>query len=794
MKRIVLFMLTLLISIGTAAAALPQSALAKSEKVTVIAGSDFQAATAADGADNVKRIISSMKSDGHTKIDGFLFGGDYSTDYESMDDEIATLRSAVKSEYKISDSDMVFVQGNHDPATSKGLSKSGANDSEHYGVFVIHEDDYMWYNNNLTKIKSTAASLEAYLKEKAESGYTKPIFVTSHLALNYSRRTYNDGDGMYARYLFDVLNEYGQSLNIIFLFGHNHNNRYDDHIGGSQVFLTRGDTIFISQIGKKTAKPDAFTLNFTYLNYGYVSAAYNLNNNISMTVFEIENDIVKISRYGELGEIALKTKGQWASSLEENANFYNTTDNYLSLYYDESEYISPCGADNGVTVVSSQIAKINVTSSAAPTEPKLQTAFVGYDIEYTGKVKGANAIITIKLPEGFNADEPIFVRDKEEDKTFALFAKNGKIRFTAENASSYELYQTKGKEIDSEKREIFKPTTQFVDGKNMMIVSKNTAGEAFALQNKSGTELTAAKVEIKNGNGGAFIETDDKSLKWLFIHDVDFGYANEIGDLKCLKTNKYLVALGGTELSTTDDTEAQFTAWRNAASTSFGVYTLPNKSTYTRWYIKYKDGFTVSDSEETATRVYLFVGEITEIARFVYTSTAIGKVGTSADANTPVGAKIFVATSDGKITETEATLSMLRDKDGNEIDTTENATLNNLSLVYNGVTVSNSFSLTIGEGGAIEDEPTENESSDEPTENESSEVTDESEVSDEISESVSEDILSSSSPAESVDEASDSSEAVAEGDGTSFYWIYIGIAIAVIVIAAAVLVLKKVKK
>ena len=46
-----------------------------------------------------------------------------------------------------------------------------------------------------------------YFNSKITEDFSKPIFVLSHLALNYSMRTYNDGDGQYAKYIFDVIND-----------------------------------------------------------------------------------------------------------------------------------------------------------------------------------------------------------------------------------------------------------------------------------------------------------------------------------------------------------------------------------------------------------------------------------------------------------------------------------------------------------------------------------------------------------------------------------------------------------
>ena len=69
------------------------------------------------------------------------------------------------------------------------------------------------------------------------------------------------------------MNEAGRDLDIIYLFGHNHSKGWDCYLGGSSVFRAPGETILIPDAGDNTANTDAFTeetLNFTYLNAGYV--------------------------------------------------------------------------------------------------------------------------------------------------------------------------------------------------------------------------------------------------------------------------------------------------------------------------------------------------------------------------------------------------------------------------------------------------------------------------------------------------------------------------------------------
>ena len=120
--------------------------------------------------------------------------------------------------------------------TGSVLAASGNNDNteDGYGVFVINESDYMWYNDNESRIKQTAANLKSYLDEKLAEEFDAPIFVVSHLGVHYNHRTKSEGFAKYGKYIFDVVNEAGaEGLNIIFLFGHNHSEGRDDDLGAS---------------------------------------------------------------------------------------------------------------------------------------------------------------------------------------------------------------------------------------------------------------------------------------------------------------------------------------------------------------------------------------------------------------------------------------------------------------------------------------------------------------------------------------------------------------------------------
>lgn len=674
------------------------SAEEKDKPIVLLAASDFQAETEESSAANMNNIISAVKADGYTAIDGFLFAGDYDTEYDDKTEEIRFLKDTVKAEYAgLEDENMIFVQGNHDPAESAGLSKSGGNDTDDYGVFVIHEDDYMWYNDNETVIKNTAASLETYLKAKSEEGYSKPVFVVSHLALNYSMRTYNDGDGMYAKYLFDVLNQYGEAgLNIIFLFGHNHNNRYDDYIGGSAVYLTEGDTIYIAKPGEKTAVPDAYTLHFTYLNAGYVGTAYCLNNALTMTVFEITDGIVEIRRYCANGRYALKTQGAWASTINETAATYGASEDYLLTAYDSPDFVGNSASDADVTVVSSGITGLTAVKTTAARFPELQTAYACYALTAEGYTDGTTAYVKITPDESFDPAAPVFVRDTEANTITLCTVQNGKVIFSADTLGSYELYQTKPAELSAQKQTVYTAATQFADGKDFLIVSACMEGaEAYALQNKEGTALSYAPVEIKSGYGGLYITADDDSLKWHFVNDTDFGYASVIGDLQSVATKRYLIAANGTEFSTTENTEDDYTAWR-IASTQFGMYTLKDNGTPDRYHVKFDDGFIVSAATDATRRVYLFEENTVEVNVTAYADNALGSVQIGAGADAVTGSKLYLTHSDGSVQAIDVTLSMLKDSEGNAVSAETDGVYSDLQVIYNGTPVCGGYTLFVG--------------------------------------------------------------------------------------------------
>ena len=328
----------------------PQAA--GNDPIVVIAGSDFQDPDGHEASSgNVSSILTAIKQK-YSSAYGFLFAGDYDYNYNSSATGIATLKQTVQNGFT-NLQDMVLAQGNHDPDSlvDEGvLSASGDNDTPHYGVFVINEQDYMHNNTDKGTISATASALDAYLSAKVAEDYTKPVFILSHLPLHYSMRTYRDGDAKYAAELFTVINNYarGSNLDIIYLYGHNHSHGWDDYLGGSSVFLRPGNVLLVGD-GTKDGF-DRYTIGFTYMNAGFTGYYEDMESGadtaLTMTTFAIYSDRVEINRFDTKGAHKLKAKGYYGADygLDEveqtmydpSARIYEHTE---TIYLDQSNSI-----------------------------------------------------------------------------------------------------------------------------------------------------------------------------------------------------------------------------------------------------------------------------------------------------------------------------------------------------------------------------------------------------------------------------------------------------------------------
>lgn len=276
------------------------------------AGSDLQG----DGRDGavLAALLDTARENGYRRLDEALFLGDYSSafDTEKSEEGIGIVCDRFDRAYGMDADDILFLQGNHDPADTRELDRGGAYEREDYIVYLIHEGDFPSYadEDNRFLIEETAAALDAYLREKAAAGEHRPIFVMTHVPLHMSWRE----DNRYAKLLVDVLNRAGEDgLHLFVLFAHNHSDDYDSYLGGSCIYLAPGEQMPIpdptAEFGSMAY--ETVTLQFTYLNAGYVgfTATGESGEARTCTVFAVYRDRVEITRFDATGVHDLKNAG-----------------------------------------------------------------------------------------------------------------------------------------------------------------------------------------------------------------------------------------------------------------------------------------------------------------------------------------------------------------------------------------------------------------------------------------------------------------------------------------------------
>ena len=503
------------------------SRAAGTDSTVVIAGSDFQNRSGnTAGAATVTDILNRMQNAGYTSADGFLFCGDY--DYytvgstSSTEAGISALKNAVTGTYStLADDRMVLVEGNHDAAAATGLATSGAHDTTEYGVYVINEDDYMWRNSDEATIRNTASALKAYLDGKVSEGYGKPVFVLSHLPLHYTMRTYNDGDGKYANYIFDVLNEAGASgLNIIFLYGHDHSNGWDDYLGGSSVYLAKGDQINIAQASKTVFNVE--TLNFTYMNAGFTGYYENHNgadDTLTMTVFTITDDTVTVERYSADGVHKLKSTGV-TNSYKNESGYDPNRDIYASPQYITLGTVTPSVTvyDGNVSVTAPGLTGVTAVKRTVSFDTDKYTAYVSYDITPEGYTQGDTASVTITLDaeDGFIMSGKVTVIDQKgtvSDRE--VWIQDGKVTFTTNHFSTYSIAQEASAATAERTYTRVTSLADLTDGQYLLIVNEST--DYFMLpesvSKQSGTRV-GFNIEATALAGSDTITGDYSAKEW----------------------------------------------------------------------------------------------------------------------------------------------------------------------------------------------------------------------------------------------------------------------------------------
>lgn len=612
-KRTVSRISALLLALVMMLSLLPTSVLATgSEPTVVIAGSDFQNSSGHEaGAQTVTDILTQMQNAGYTEADGFLFCGDYSYGYNQAEAGINALKNAVTGIYStLEDSRMVFVEGNHDEASASGLATSGAQDAAEYGVYVINEDDYMWYNSSETTIQNTANALDAYLDVKVEEGYQKPIFVVSHLPLHYSMRTLKGGgDGKYANYIFDVLNEAGAAgLNIIFLYGHDHSNGWDDYLGGAAVYLAKGDKINIAQSSTTVFKEE--TLNFTYMNAGFTGYYENHNgadDKLTMTVFSITDDAVTVKRYSADGVHNLKSAGVTNSYKGEGGYYDPNTKVYESPQIITLGSVTPPATvfDGNVSVTAPGLTDLAVSKVAQPEYDKTKySAYASYDITPVGYTQGDKATVTVTLDEadGFDTSRKVTVIDQTgTNPNTTVPITGGKVTFTTTHFSTYDIAQAAPAEPTERTYTLVTGETELVSGDQYLLIYNGTQfvlPEIVTKSNSSGSQRTGMNLEDTSvaSGGPATITGQYQAKEWQLVSS----------------SGGWLLSNGTQQIKLTDTDKLGITATFEDVGSPFSLnFNTSHLVSFTHgsWELNYnqsRDLINGYDSTSTAARMYIY--------------------------------------------------------------------------------------------------------------------------------------------------------------------------------------------
>ena len=550
-KKLLALLLTLIMILSL----LPTSVLATgSEPTVVIAGSDFQNKSGDEaGAATVTSILTQIQKD-YTSVDGFLFAGDYDQDNHNSNTEvtkgITALMQAVQDKYSnINYDNTILVQGNHDNAHND-IDATGGHDFNGYGTFVLNEDDYPDGNSSSSGVQSLANNLTDYLNGRLETAPNEPVFVVSHLPLHYSYRTYNNGNGVYAKYLYDAMYAAAdKGLTIFFLFGHNHSGDHDSYLGGSSIFLTPEDSIWLCQPGNQKSKPVEHPLNFYYMNAGYVGySADDADNTLTMTTFEITDNSIVVNRYDTEGKHNLKSAGRYNASNDDSGYGYPV---YTKVV--ESPYTVPMVANvtltdepTGTVVTAPGITGINVTTNTTNPDKDMYSGYLTYDITLEGYTQGHKATVSVKVDSQFDRNRTVQVVDVENNKVIATTSidENGMVTFTTNHFSAYAVMQLDASAATTVEGTLASASLNRITTQNGL-VNDPVNPHAYVIVANRGDDATLTN--IASGKGLQLVNGIDTRYLWYYsergegIPYFHFGSYNDTNDgdgwLKVSATN-----------------------------------------------------------------------------------------------------------------------------------------------------------------------------------------------------------------------------------------------------------------
>ncbi len=484
MKKALSVLLSVLVIITAIAPFIVSASKSTDAYAVVFTASDFQSDSCYS---TFAAAMQSAQTDGITETpDAFLFAGDYTSGSEDPAVQVPKIIDTVQAEYaNYDESNLMFVQGNHD-AASDVLTPSGLHEFENFFVYTINEDDFKkeqagrspLYDETVIALAETVA---ASFEEIKQSGDTRPVFVVTHVPLHHSSRD-SYGDNIYSKYLFDVLNEYGQYLDIIFLFGHNHSDGYDDYIGGAVNYIEKGETLRVPIPDESQMGANGYTdeeLNFTYMNAGYVGYSNNSTtapstNTLTMCAVELCATTIEVLRYS--------TEGLYTSETIQRVNPM-TTDPYVKVNGETA------GREGNSDILHGVVANIEGATYSWSTSD--------------------DSVVKV-LPADKNA-QVIYTGEGSADVTLTVTDKDGNIYSDKITINVTGATRTETIVVPGETHSIYELTSTVTAGEKYVIASRNTAGSTTAVSTSTGTRvLNGGSVTVSAANeDSSFIHIKD---------------------------------------------------------------------------------------------------------------------------------------------------------------------------------------------------------------------------------------------------------------------------------------------
>lgn len=558
-KKFVVILSLLLILSLMPISVLQSFAVSEEPIATLFFASDYQEKTGyGNPKGNLSALMDAVNRSGKGEdVDTAVFCGDFSSSYGDVTSYTSEVKALVNQKFPAS-TESVMLQGNHDNFNSD-MKKTGAHEYDNYIVYVMNTKDANPWNQGAAGAKSTvqaaANNLQRYLNGLISSKDKRPVFIATHVPLHMSSRTsskYGDvGDNMYSSYLFDVINEAGKNLDIVYLYGHNHSWGWDSYLGGSAVYRTKGDILPVPDCGGvSTAYTDKYTnekLNFTYMNAGYVGY-YSENTSpaddtLTCSVVEIYSDRMTVTRYDKDGAHKLGSQGSYNTSANNGA--YNDTNGF------------PNGTTTGYSVVSSDtpspqnIVRINAAEVSASLSLKgySETAEIGS----TANVRAVLSNATAVSYEWTTSDSSV-AKLLETDKSAVRVEHNKKgsatitctVTYSDDNGNPSTLTKsytvTVNADVSSSSGTVYNKLTSLSDltaGDGYLIIYKNKNLVTKVIQSGERTGLVADTTVSEAGN--ATITTSYEDSEWTLESAGSSGWYLKDGSkyLKLSKSSNY---------------------------------------------------------------------------------------------------------------------------------------------------------------------------------------------------------------------------------------------------------------